>query len=72
LKPGQKTLERDYYSKATTEQPDGKVALSNFGRFDSVYNQNVSTGVKVGDYKVPNKNANTMSKFIKDLFIHVL
>ena len=62
LKPGQTSLQRDYYSKATHEQPDGKVALSNYGRFDSIYNQNVAKTVKVGDYQIPNKNANTMSK----------
>ncbi len=62
LKPGQKSLDRDYYAKATTEQPDGKVVLQNFGRFDSVYNQNIATTVKPGDYQVPSKNANTMSK----------
>lgn len=62
LKPGQKALERDYYAHATTEKPNGQVSLANFGRFDSVYNQNVAATVKVGDYQVPNKNANTMSK----------
>ena len=62
LKPGQETLERDYYAKATHEQPNGKVSLQNFGRFDSVYNQNIAQTVKIGDYQVPNKNANTMSK----------
>lgn len=62
LKPGQKSLDRDYYANATHEQPDGKVALQNFSRFDSVYGQNVAKTVQVGDYKVPNKNANTMSK----------
>jgi hypothetical protein len=71
LKPGQKSLERDYYSKATHEQPDGKAVLSNYGRFDSVYNQNVATAVKPGDYKVPSKNANTMSKSSDHLTIPV-
>src|SRR6185437_13350199 len=61
LKPGQKSLDRDYYSKATHEKPNGKVCLTNYGRFDSVYNENIAATVKVGDFKVPNKNANTMS-----------
>ena len=62
LKPGQKSLDRDYYAKATQEQPDGKAVLTNYGRFDSIYNQNIASTVKVGDFKVPSKNANTMSK----------
>lgn len=49
-KPGQTSLDRNYYDKATHEKPDGKVTLSNFGRFDSVYNQNISTTVKITDY----------------------
>ena len=61
LKPGQKTLDRDYYAKATHEVPDGKVTLQNFNRFDSVYNQNIASTVKGTDYKVPSKNQNTMS-----------
>ena len=60
MKAGQETLDREYYSKATHEKPDGKVSLQNFGRFDSIYNQNVAQTVKVGDYIVPNKNANQM------------
>ena len=67
LKPGQTSLDRDYYAQATHEKPDGKVALQNFGRFDSGYNQNVSSTVQVGDYQVPQKNANTMS----NLLIHL-
>ena len=68
LKPGQKALERDYYAHATTEKPNGQVSLSNYGRFDSVYNQNVAATVKVGDYQVPNKNANTMSKTSRHVY----
>ena len=60
LKPGQTDLQRDYYSKATMENPDGKVSLANFGRFDSIYNQNTSANVHKEDFKVPNKNSNTM------------
>ncbi len=38
LKPAQ-PLERDYYSTATREIPNGKNVLSNFGRFQSTYRQ---------------------------------
>ena len=61
LKPGQESLDRDYYAAATHEKPDGQVAMSNYGRFESIYNQNVGKTVKIGDYVVPQKNANTMS-----------
>jgi len=37
LKPGQTTLERDYYKDATHEKPDGQKCLTNYGRFASVY-----------------------------------
>ena len=33
LKPGQKTLERDYYKDATNEKPSGEACLTNYGRF---------------------------------------
>ena len=62
LKPGQKQLDRDYYGKATHEQPNGQACLTNYGRFDSIYNQNIAATVKPGDFKVPSKNANTMGK----------
>ena len=42
LKPGQPSLDRDYYAKATHEQPNGKACLTNYGRFDSTYNNNVA------------------------------
>lgn len=61
LKPGQTALERDYYSKANMEEPDGRVTLKNFHRFDTNYNRNIATTTGVSDYKVPEKNANTMS-----------
>lgn len=70
LKPGQKELERDYYGKATHEQPSGQACLTNYGRFDSIYNQNVSATVRPTDYKVPNKNANTMRKYSYTLLYH--
>jgi hypothetical protein len=49
-------LDRDYYAKATHEVPDGKVTLSNFGRFDSIYNEGIAQTVKGTDYVVPSKN----------------
>jgi hypothetical protein len=33
LKPGQKTVQRDYYQNVTTEKADGAEVLSNYGRF---------------------------------------
>jgi len=42
LKAGQVSLDRDYYANANQEVPSGKVALANFGRFDTVYNENIS------------------------------
>jgi len=62
FKPGQATLDRDYYAHATTEKPDGNKCLSNFQRFGTDYSQNVSKTVKIGDYKVPCKDANPMGK----------
>ena len=37
LKPGQTRLDRDYYKEATTEKANGEKVMSNFGRFQSVY-----------------------------------
>ena len=62
FKPGQKSIDRDYYAHATTEKPDGEKCLTNFQRFGSDYKANVSGTVHVGDYKVPCKDANPMSK----------
>ena len=55
-------MDRDFYAHASHEVPDGKVVLSNYGRFESVYAQNVSSKVAPGDYVVPLKNNNTMCK----------
>ena len=62
MKPGQASQERNFYAEANHEVPDGKVVLSNYGRFQSVYGQNVSSTIGLGDYKVPLKNNNTMCK----------
>ncbi len=37
MKPGQATLERDYYKDATAVVPEGETVLSNYGRFQSIY-----------------------------------
>lgn len=34
--------------------------MKNFGRFQSIYDQNQATNVQLGDYKVPAKSMNTM------------
>jgi hypothetical protein len=33
MKPGQTEMKRDYYKDVTSEKPDGKKTLENFGRF---------------------------------------
>lgn len=68
LKPGQASLDRDYYAKATREQPDGNVVLGNFTRYESVYGQNIAKTVAPGDYTVPLKNNNTMCKVVQTYF----
>ena len=62
LKPGQHTLDREYFKDATQEKPDGQQVLSNYGRFQSVYDQNQNRNVQPGVYKVPAKSMNTMCK----------
>ena len=42
LKAGQ-VKERDYYSSATHERPNGEAVLNNFTRYESIYQQNVSS-----------------------------
>ena len=64
MKPGQTRLDRDYYKDATAECPEGQKVLSNYGRFQSIYDQNQNKNVHVGDYTVPAKSANTMGKSI--------
>jgi hypothetical protein len=65
MKPGQANVERNFYAEATHEVPDGKVVMSNYGRFESIYKQNTSAKVGLGDYKVPLKNNNTMCKALR-------
>jgi hypothetical protein len=60
-------MERDFYAKANKESPDGKVVLSNFTRYESVYGQNIASNVAPGDYTVPLKNNNTMCKQLLNL-----
>jgi hypothetical protein len=74
LKPGQTKLDRDYYKDATTEKPNGQQVLSNYERYRSIYDQNQNKNVMVGDYKVPAKSMNTMSKlsFFSNLIFVIL
>jgi len=37
LKPGQESMDREYYKTATQEKPDGQTVLKNFSRFQSTY-----------------------------------
>jgi len=60
FKPGQSQLDRDYYSKATTEEVSGAKNLENYHRFKSDYGKNTSEGTKVGDYTVPSMDANLL------------
>ena len=43
-------MDRNFYAEATHENPDGKQVLSNYGRFESIYGQNISKKVGPGDY----------------------
>merc|ERR1712176_691280 len=63
FKPGQTTLDRDYYAHATTEKADGDKCLQNFQRFGSDYANKLSNNVKPGDYTVPSKDANTLVEY---------
>ena len=62
MKSGEKNVPRNYFEAATTEKPDGDKCLTNYSRFGTDYRQNISATVKPTDYKVPCKDANTMSK----------
>lgn len=61
-KPGVTAEPRNFFEGATTEKPNGTKCLENFSRFSTDYRQNVSSTVKIGDYKVPCKDANPMGK----------
>jgi len=63
LKPGQHSVERQYYTGVTTDKPDGKKMLSNYGRFQSVYDQSQNTNVTKGVHVVPDKSSNNMRKY---------
>ena len=63
LKPGQNSMHREYYNNVTHVKPDGDEVLRNYERFRSVYDQNTSDNVKLGDYKVPSKSMNTMTGY---------
>ena len=63
LKSGQTTMDREYYDKATQEKPNGQRCLSNFQRFETDYSARISLNTKLGDFKVPSKDANQLSKY---------
>ena len=63
FKPGQHSLERDYYKDATKEKADGGNCLENFSRFGSEYGKKVDPSVKPGDYVVPSKDANNLIQY---------
>merc|ERR1711953_799391 len=63
FKPGQTTLQRDYYGDANQEKPSGDVNLQNYQRFGSDYSKGVSKSVKPGDYVVPSKDANNLVEY---------
>ena len=62
-KPGQTTLDREYYDKATRDKPDGKGYLGGYSRFGSVYNKNLSETVKPSDYKNQVASTNNMTAY---------
>jgi hypothetical protein len=64
MKPGQKTMERQYYDKANHEKPEGKTVLNNYARFKSNYDNHHNVNVHKGGYVVPAKSQNNMSKLL--------
>ena len=64
LKPAQKSLERDYYTKSTRNVPDAGGYSTNFIRFDTVYNDTQNINVKPKDYLVRNIGANNLGNLI--------
>ena len=71
MKPGQTEMKRDYYKEVTTERPNGKEVLENYGRFESNYQQRQVDNVKRGDYVIPAKSMNTMRKYKSSYSIHL-
>jgi hypothetical protein len=69
MKPGQKTLDRDFYKDATQEKPSGRNYLENFGRFGSNYNKQLAGTVKPGDYSKPLVK-NAMGRLSMSSFSH--
>ena len=65
LKPGIKSLERDYYSKVTRNTPNGKDYYKNYNRFVSSYSEEFGENVKPKDYIKTIETANTTSKIRK-------
>ena len=63
FKPGQTSLERDYYKDATMEKSSGQNCLANFSRFGSEYGKKCAEAVKPGDYIVPSKDANNLIEY---------
>lgn len=51
LKPGQKSLKRDYYKDVNNIQADGKTYLSTYSRFGTNHQGTVDKAVKPSDYK---------------------
>ena len=64
MKPGVEKQERDYYQHANGEKPEGNTVLSNYARFKSNYQNKHNEAVHKGDYVVPAKSKNNMSKSI--------
>lgn len=62
LKSGEGNGPRSFFASATTEEPDGEKGRNNYSRFGTDYREKVSSTVKPGDYHVPCKDANFMSK----------
>ena len=60
MKPGQFSTSRDFYQGATHEKPDGQKMLTNYGRFQSIYDQNQNSNVTKGVHRVPDKSNNNM------------
>ena len=63
LKPGQKSLDREYYNNANTVKPSGQTYLSTYSRFGSNHQITVDKTVKPTDYKAASRSGKQNLKY---------
>lgn len=56
LKPGQRSLDREYYNHANTEKRNGQTYLSSYSRFGTNHQVTVDKTVKPTDYKAASRS----------------